>query len=367
MCGGGGSTQVSTTNVEPWAEQKGYLTGGFEQAKNVYNRGAPAYYPGETIAGFDPAQTMAQESTLNYATGPRAIGMQAGGEGALMRSLGGYTGFNAGQSADLLAGNVRTGAGTPFGAMTNAFTNDVMGNLQKNILPGIRQNQVQYQPGGSSRNQLASERAITDAVQSGLTKPTAQMYNQAYQQAQGMRMPFAQMGIQQQQFGQGQYPTTMNAPLGLFNAMDRVGAQRQGMTQRAIDADMARYEYEANAPQNALRNYMAMISGDYGSTTTSTVPQQGNDLLGTVGQVAGIAGSLGWAPFSSDERLKDNVTYIGKSGKHNVYSWEWNDKAKELGINTPTIGVMAQEVMEINPDAVSMNDNGYLQVNYGAL
>jgi len=28
---------------------------------------------------------------------------------------------------------------------------------------------------------------------------------------------------------------------------------------------------------------------------------------------------------------------------------------------------MAQEVMEINPDAVSMNDNGYLQVNYGAL
>lgn len=366
MCGGGGSTQVSTTNVEPWAEQKGYLTGGFEQAKNIYNRGAPAYYPGETIAGFDPAQTMAQESTLNYATGPRTAGMQAGGEGALMRSLGGYTGFNAGQSADLLAGNVRTGAGTPFGAMTDAFTSDVMGNLQKNILPGIRQNQVQYQPGGSSRNQLVSERAIENAVQAGLTKPTAQMYNQAYQQAQGMRMPFAQMGIQQQQFGQGQYPTTMNAPLGLFNAMDRVGAQRQGMAQRAIDADMARYEYEANAPQNALRNYMAMISGDYGSTTTSTVPQQGNDFLGTVGQVAGIAGSLGFAPFS-DERLKDNVTYIGKSGKHNVYSWEWNDKAKELGINTPTIGVMAQEVMEINPDAVSMNDNGYLQVNYGAL
>jgi hypothetical protein len=242
-----------------------------------------------------------------------------------------------------------------------------MGNLQKNILPNIRQNQVQYQPGGSSRNQLVSDRAITDAVQSGLTKPTAQMYNQAYQQAQGMRMPFAQMGIQQQQFGQGQYPTTMNAPLGLFNAMDRVGAQRQGMTQRAIDADMARYEYEANAPQNALRNYMAMISGDYGSTTTSTVPQQ-NDFLGDISQVVGIAGTLaGMPPFPSDERLKDNVTYIGKSGKHNVYSWEWNDKAKELGINTPNIGVMAQEVMEINPDAVSMNDNGYLQVNYGAL
>jgi hypothetical protein len=247
--------------------------------------------------------------------------------------------------------------------MTDAFTSDVMGNLQKNILPGIRQNQVQYQPGGSSRNQLVSDRAITDAVQSGLTKPTAQMYNQAYQQAQGMRMPFAQMGIQQQQFGQSQYPTIMNAPLGLFNAMDRVGAQRQNLAQRAIDADMARYEYEANAPQNALRNYMAMISGDYGSTTTSTVPQQ-SDPLGDISQMVGIAGTL---YGMSDKRLKENVTYIGKSGKHNVYSWEWNDKAKELGINTPNIGVMAQEVMEINPDAVSMNDNGYLQVNYGAL
>ena len=67
------------------------------------------------------------------------------------------------------------------------------------------------------------------------------------------------------------------------------------MTQAAIDRDMARYEYEANAPQNALRNYMAMVTGDYGSSTTQTTPSQGQDFLGTVGQIAGIAGNL--APF----------------------------------------------------------------------
>lgn len=360
----GGGTQVSTTNVEPWAEQKGYLTGGFDQAKKIYDRGAPAYYPGETLAGFDPAQTAAHHSTLGYAMGPRAAAQQAGAESALMRSLSGYTGFTPRQQFDLLAGNVRTGAGTPYSAMENALTQGVIGNLQKNVLPGIRQQQVMYQPGGSSRAALQQDRAVTDAVQSGLTKPLAEMYSDAYQTAQGMRLPASGQVIGQQQFGQSQYPTTMTAPLSMYNAMGDVGAQRRAMTQAAIDRDMARYEYEANAPQNALRNYMAMVSGDYGSTTTATTP--GPSGLSQLGQIAGIAGSLGFAPFS-DARLKDNVTRIGEEKGYNVYTWEWNDKAKELGIDTPTVGVMAQEVLETNPDAVSVNENGYYQVNYGAL
>ena len=134
------------------------------------------------------------------------------------------------------------------------------------------------------------DRAVTDAVQSGLTKPLADMYSGAYQTAQGMRLPAANQIIGQQQFGQSQYPTTMNAPLGMYNAMGKVGADRRAMTQSAIDRDMARYEYQANGPQNALRNYMAMVTGDYGSTGTQTTPGQSG--LGQMGQVAGILGSL---------------------------------------------------------------------------
>ena len=360
----GGGTQVSTTNVEPWEEQKGYLTGGFAQAKSLFDRGAPRYYPGETLAGFDPAQTLAQEQALQYARGPRALGMQAGAEGALMRSLGGQTGFTPQQQADLLAGNVRTGPGTPYSAMASALTGDVIGNLQKSVLPGIRQQQVMYQPGGSSRAALQQNRAVTDAVARGLTTPLARMYTDAYQTAQGQRLPAAQQVIGQQQFGQQQYPTIMGAPLRMYGAIGDVGAARRAMTQASIDRDMARYEYEANAPQNALRNYMAMVSGDYGSTTTATTP--GPSGLSQLGQIAGIAGSLGFSPFS-DARLKDNVTHIGEEEGYNVYTWEWNDKAKELGIDDPTVGVMAQEVLETNPDAVSVNENGYYQVDYGAL
>ena len=355
MCGGGG-TQTSYSRTEPWDEQKPYLTGGFKEAQRIYNRGSPEYYPGETLAGFDPMQKAAQQATLGYAMGPRAAGMQAGGEGALMRSLGGYTGFTPGQAGDLLAGNVRTGAGTPYGAMENALTQGVMGNLQKNILPGIRQQQVMYQPGGSSRGALEQNKAVSAAVQSGLTKPLAQMYSDAYQTAQGMRMPMSQSIIGQQQYGQQMYPSIMNAPLGMYNAMGRVGEQRRAMTQEGIDQDMARYQYQSNAGQNALRNYMAMVTGDYGSTTTSTTPGARDNTF------ANLLGTLGSAAImSSDIHVKENIIPEGTKWKGlNVYNYNY------IGDSTPRRGVMAQQVEGIYPDAVT-TINGVKHVNYGAI
>jgi len=277
---GGGGTTVSTSTTEPWEQQIPYLTAGFKAAKDLFNKGVPEYYPGETLAGFDPAQTAAHKATLGYAMGPRAGRMQQGAENALMRSLGGYTGFNLGQTQDLLAGNVRTGAGTPYRAMENALTQGVIGNLQKNILPGIRHQQIMYQPGGSSAGSQEQNKAITEATAAGLTKPLAQMYSDAYQTAQGMRLPAANQIIGQQQYGQQMYPTTMNAPLSMYGAIGDVGAQRRAMTQEAMNRDMARYQYQATAPQQALANYLSMITGNYGGTTTQVTPNQGGGLSG---------------------------------------------------------------------------------------
>jgi hypothetical protein len=351
MCGGG--TQVSTSTTEPWEEQIPYLTGGFKEAQRLYNRAAPEYYPGETLAGFDPMQKAAQQATIGYAMGPRVAGMQAGGEGALMRSLGGYTGFTPGQAGDLLAGNVRTGAGTPYGAMENALTQGVTSNLQQNILPGIRQQQIQYQPGGSSRANLAQNQAIAKAVQSGLTKPLADMYSDAYQTAQGLRMPMSQSIIGQQQYGQQMYPSIMAAPLNIYGAMGDVGAQRRAMTQATMDSDMARYQYQAAAPQQQLANYMKMITGNYGGTTTQTSP--GPSALDQIGQVAGIA-----SMFMSDARMKENIEFDGIWKGHNVYTYNFK------GSNTRSRGVMAQEIEITRPDAV-IDIEGIKHVNYGAL
>jgi len=66
------------------------------------------------------------------------------------------------------------------------------------------------------------------------------------------------------------------------------------------------------------------------------------------------------ATISSDIKLKENITEVGKSPQgYNIY--EFNYKAR------PEIryrGVMAQDVVKIHPMAVEVMDNGYLGVKY---
>ena len=85
----------------------------------------------------------------------------------------------------------------------------------------------------------------------------------------------------------------------------------------------------------------------------------GADLLGT--------GMMAAATYFSDIRLKENIVSLGKVNGHKMYSWDWNDTAKALGIDTATVGVLAQEVMEYMPKAVRMDSNGYYKVNYQML
>ena len=345
-----GGSRTKTT--EPWAEQIEPLKYGFGQAKGLYEAGAPDYYPGPTVAPFDPAQQAAQRSVLGYAMGPRTSGMQMGAEGALGRSLAGDTPFSTDQMSNLLAGRVPTGQGTPYTDMMTVFGNQARDQLLGNVLPGIRSAMVEAQPGGSSVANNIQAKAIAAANQQMINKG-AEMYGNAYGQAQGMRMPAAQMGIQQQQYGMGAYPSIMGAPLGMYGAVRDVGDARQAMQQRAIAQDVSRYMYDAQAPQSALQNYMASISGDYGGSTTAPGPSS----LDTIGKVASIA-SL----FMSDIRIKENITPDGTWNGFNVYTYnyKYNDPSHR------SRGVMAQEVELTRPDAVVEID-GVKHVNYGVL
>ena len=73
--------------------------------------------------------------------------------------------------------------------------------------------------------------------------------------------------------------------------------------------------------------------------------------------------------IASDERLKENVEYYDTMPNGvKVYTWDWNDTAKSLGVdNTPPFGVIAQEIMKTHTDAVTMGEDGYLRVNYGKI
>ena len=325
MCPGGGM-QTSYSLTEPWDEQKPYLTGGFKEAQRLYNRGAPEYYPGETLAGFDPMEKASQQATIGYAMGPRAAGQQAAAEASLVQGLSGKIDPSA------------------YNPMVNALSSNVISNLQGKILPGIRQQQVMYQPGGSSRGALEQNKAVTNAVTQGMTKPLADMYTNAYTQAQNRALQSGQL-----------YPSIMSAPLSMYGAMGDVGAQKRAMTQAVIDRDMDRYQYQATAPQQQLANYMKMVTGNYGGNTIQTSP--GPSGLDQAAKVAGVVGTIA---ALSDARMKENIEFDGTWKGHNVYTYNFK------GSNTRSRGVMAQEIEITRPDAV-MEIEGIKHVNYGVL
>ena len=281
----------SVTKTAPWEAQQPYLTRGFDRAEQLYKAnplGMP-YYEGSTLAGFDPAQTAAQQATLSYATGKRPAALQSAAENGALGQMGGLTPFSNQQRADLLAGRVNTGAGTPFGTTANALQQAVQSNLTGNILPGIRESLVRYNPGGSSRGDLVQNKAIANAVQTGLTKPLADMYSSAYQTAQAQRFPMAQMALDQQSRGVGGYRNVMDAPLSMSQAMAQVGADRRAMTQENINRAIAKHDYQRSAPQRSLQNYLASVTGDYGSVVNQT---QKPNVLGFLGNLVG-GGLLG--------------------------------------------------------------------------
>ena len=103
---------------------------------------------------------------------------------------------------------------------------------------------------------------------------------------------------------------------------------------------------------------------------------------GTAAQAAGIVGAAnargtragnivslakegieaGTALFS-DETLKEDIKLVGNESGHNIYTWAWNKAASALGLTGNSRGVIAQQVKETNPEAISYKD-GFMQVNY---
>jgi hypothetical protein len=80
----------------------------------------------------------------------------------------------------------------------------------------------------------------------------------------------------------------------------------------------------------------------------------------------GAQGAQGAQQIFSDPRLKDNVVKIDERNGFNIYRWTWNSAAALLGLHGSDVGVMADEVNQRIPNAVSL-DRGYLKVDYSML
>ena len=211
--------------------------------------------------------------------------------------------------------------------------------------------------GGSRSAILEAEATRPYAEQAARTAAT--LGQAGFEQAQRAAEADIASEMAGRQFQDGLLGGLQQEQMQRLGMLGDIGRQQQMLQQQALQVPYQEFQRAlAYGPQQ-----LGLLQAGLGTTTPITTTQQKTgtgDILGTAAQLAGMY-------FLSDERLKENIEYVGKSNGHKVYTWDWNDKAKELGINDPTKGVIAQEVMEYMPEAVSKDANGYYMVNYGAL
>lgn len=80
------------------------------------------------------------------------------------------------------------------------------------------------------------------------------------------------------------------------------------------------------------------------------------------GMMNGLGSLASMASMFSDERLKTDISPVGKLNDGTpLFSWKWKDSGE------PDVGVIAQEVERHDPAAVKMHPSGYKMVDYARI
>lgn len=223
------------------------------------------------------------------------------------------------------------------------FAQDEEAMRTRLINQGIGQGSQAYQREMDAFNQMKTD-ARMQAVLAGGTESDRQ---------------FAQSLATRQQ-GIGEIDKLRAQPLNEYLAMS--GQQQLAMPQ------FQQYNYQgAGTP-----DYTGLVNNQYQSQLANYNAKQAssNNLMGGLfglgGQALGGflgsgAGSTALAGLFSDARLKDNIKPVGYENGFPVYEFNY---IKEKGLPEGRfIGVMAQDVEQIMPEAIGESD-GYKTVNY---
>jgi len=185
----------------------------------------------------------------------------------------------------------------------------------------------------------------------------------------------AGLGQQYGQIGQGiaglgqQGQSQLGAQIGLLN---QLGQQGQATQQAGLSRQFTAAQQLAGEPMQRLLQGQQLLAGMptgqiSGGTQGSAYQPQSYQKPSAFSQLLGAAGTAAGAYFGaqSDVDLKTNIKKVGELEPGiGWYTWDWNDKGKELGAESePAEGVLAQEVLEVKPDAVVVKD-GYYAVDY---
>ncbi len=218
-----------------------------------------------------------------------------------------------------------------------SYQDAMMSRLQPQIERENQQSDAQLANQGIAQGTEAYRNAKT-----ALSQQHNDLMNNATVQGFNTGLAANNQGFQQQAYNQMQ-------PINVINAL-RTGSQVQNPN-------------FVNAPQQATTagaDLLGAANQQYGNALSGYNAQQANNNNFTGGLMQ-LGGTLGSAMLFSDERLKTNIKRIGTHDKLGIGIYYYEKFGK------PEIGVLAQEVQKVKPEAVHKHESGYLMVDYGEL
>jgi hypothetical protein len=225
----------------------------------------------------------------------------------------------------------------------------------------------------------------------------SQSYQDAYMQRLAPQLEMGRDQLQQQlankgiDIGSKAYENAMRMQGQRENdLLAAATTQGFGVGQQARQQALQEQAYLRNEPLNTLSAVRtgSQVTGPQFVNSAQQATTAGADLLGAAGmqynaqmgdfnakQAAqqnfnqGLM-SLGGAAMMSDIRTKENIVPIGVLNNGlTLYTFEYKDKFKDhpLASKGVQVGVMAQEVEQVYPYAITTLNDGYKAVNYGLL
>ena len=204
----GGGQTRTISSTGAPAYAQPYLKYGLEQAKALYESPTPQYYPGSTVVGYSPETEAALSATRQYASQP------------------------------------------------NPLVSGVQDVVAQNLM-------------GTNPLQAAAFRPVVEQVQGQAAK--AGRYGSGYQQA-AVAQALAPYAYQAQQAAISQAPAAYKFGLAPADLMLGVGAAKEEQARAELQADIDRFLFEQQKPQQKLAEYMTSDQG--GTVGTQQITPQ---------------------------------------------------------------------------------------------
>ena len=253
-------------NRDPWVVQQPYLETGFERAQADVLEKPITQFPASTVVPF---------------AGQTEAGLQA----AEALAVGGNPLVDA--ATQQLTGTLQgdyLNANPFFDAAVSAATRPLVEQYQESILPGIQAGFSGRGRYGSGLQAFQQQRAGEGLERQIGDISSAMAYrNYADERARMLGAVPMAPGMRAAQF--------MDPA-----ELERIGGVREALAGAELQDQISKFMQPQTAAQDAISNYMRLVSGgQYGGQTTTQQPIYRNPVgegLGAAASIAGIAGNL---------------------------------------------------------------------------